>query len=118
MIELECYPLTHFPIQGPLQGVNVFEMGMEGTTLYERRMSELVAAQDRSIRCIQAELRETRRRFNELQCAVEPYVRMGQVPHGMLYGPNDYTQHEVAPLLDFPPNTTHEMVAICHIWLQ
>ena len=73
-------------------------MGMEGTTLYERRMFELVAAQDRSIRCIRAELRETRRRFNELQRAVEPYVRMGQVPHGVLYGPNDYTPHEAAPL--------------------
>ena len=52
VIELERYPFTHFPIQGPLQDVNVFEMGMEGTTLYERRMFELVAAQDRSLRCI------------------------------------------------------------------
>ena len=52
VIELERYPFTHFPIQGPLQGVNVFEMGTEGTTLYERRMFELVAAQDRSLRCI------------------------------------------------------------------
>ena len=71
---------------------------MDGTTLYERRMFELVAAQDRSLRCIRAELRETRRRFNGLQRAVEPYVRMGQVPHGVLYGPNDYTPHEAAPL--------------------
>jgi hypothetical protein len=103
VIELELYPFTHFPIQRPLQGVNVFEMGMEVATLYERRMSELVAAQDRSIRCIRAELRETRHHFNELQRAVEPYVRMGQVPHGVLYGPNDYTPHEAAPLeLRFP----------------
>ena len=98
VIEMERYPFTHFPIQGPLQGVNVFEMGMEGTTLYERRMFELVAAQDRSIHCIRAELRETRRCFNGLQRAVEPYVRMGQVPHGVLYGPNDYTPHEAAPM--------------------
>jgi len=98
VIELERYPFTHFPIQGPLQGVNVFEMGMDGTTLYERRMFELVAAQDRSLRCIRAELRETRRCFNGLQRAVEPYVRMGQVPHGVLYGPNDYTPHEAAPM--------------------
>jgi hypothetical protein len=103
VIKLEHYPFTHFPIQGPLQGVNVFEMGMEDATLYERRMSELVAAQDRSIHCIRAELRETRRRLSELQCAVEPYVRMGQVPHGVLYGPKDYTPHEAAPLeLRFP----------------
>ena len=28
---------------------------------------------------------------------------MGQVPHGVLYGPNDYTPHEAAPLeLHFP----------------
>ena len=34
---------------------------------------------------------------------MEPYVLMGQVPHGVLYGPNDYTPHEVAPLeLRFP----------------
>jgi len=77
VIELERYPFTHFPIQGPLQGVNVFEMGMDGTTLYERRMFELVTSQDRSLRCIRAELRETRRCFNGLQRAVEPYVRMG-----------------------------------------
>ena len=78
-------------------------MGMEGTTLYERCMFELVAAQYRSLRCIRAELGDTRRRFNGLQRAVEPYVRMGQVPHGVLYGPNDYTPHEAAPLeLRFP----------------
>ena len=34
---------------------------------------------------------------------MEPYVRMGQVPHGVLYEPNDYTPHEAAPLeLHFP----------------
>ena len=78
--------------------MNVFEMGMEGTTLYERRMFKLVAAQDRSLHCIRAKLRETRHHFNGLQCAVDPYVRMGQVPHGVLYGPNDYTPHEAAPM--------------------
>ena len=103
VIELERHPFTHFPIQGPLQGVNVFEMGMGGASLYERRMSELVAAQDRSLYCIRAELRETRRRFNELQRTVDMYVRMGRVPQDVLYGPNDYTPHEAAPLeLRFP----------------
>ena len=34
---------------------------------------------------------------------MELYVRMGQVPQSVLYGPNDYTPHEVAPLeLRFP----------------
>ena len=81
----------------------MFEMGMGGASLYERRMSELVAAQDRSLRCIRAELRETRRRFNELQCTMDMYVRMGRVPQDVLYGPNDYTLHEAAPLeLRFP----------------
>ena len=84
----------------------MFEMGMGGASLYERRMSELVAAQDRSLRCIRAELRETRRRFNELQRAVEMYVRMGRLPQDVLYEPNDYTPHEVAPIgasLSFSP---------------
>ena len=31
------------------------------------------------------------------------YVRMGRVPQDVLYGPNDYTPHEAAPLeLHFP----------------
>ena len=41
--------------------------------------------------------------INELQRTVDMYVRMGRVPQDVLYGPNDYTPHEAAPLeLRFP----------------
>ena len=63
---LEVYPFTHFPIQGFPHGVNTFERIQVGDVMYDRRMSELVRAQDRMIRCFRAELMETRRRYNVL----------------------------------------------------
>ncbi|CAO2168954.1 unnamed protein product [Urochloa humidicola] len=49
------------------------------------------------MRCLRAELRETRRRLNELQHGVEQYIRMGRVSPNVLYGPNDHTVQEIAP---------------------
>ncbi|CAO2171635.1 unnamed protein product [Urochloa humidicola] len=95
--ELWLPPFQHFPIQSIQPGVNLFNQPPVGAPLYERRMSELVRAQDRSMRCLRAELRETRRRFNELQHGVEQYIRMGRVSPNVLYGPNDHTVQEIAP---------------------
>lgn len=55
--ELWMLPFHHFPIQGPQLGLNEFNIAPVGAPLYERRMSELVRVQDRSMRCLRAELR-------------------------------------------------------------
>jgi hypothetical protein len=93
--ELWMPPFQHFPMRGPQPGVNVVDIAPVGAPLYERRMSELVRAQDHNMRCLRWELRETRRRLNELQHAVEPYVRIGHVQEHVLYA-NDATVHEEA----------------------
>ncbi|CAL4942068.1 unnamed protein product [Urochloa decumbens] len=108
--ELWLPPFQNFPIQCIQSGVNLFNQPPVGAPLYERRMSELVKAQDRHMRCLRAELRETRRRFNELQHSVDMSVRMGRVSPNVLYGPNDHTVQEIAPEeLTYPmlENLTH-----------
>ncbi|KAJ1264963.1 hypothetical protein BS78_08G040900, partial [Paspalum vaginatum] len=97
VMELDHYPFSHFPIQSPEQGVNSFEMVLGDATLYERRMSELVQAQDLMIRCLTYELGETRSRYNRLQHFVEPFVRMGLGNPNVLYGATDRTPYELAP---------------------
>jgi hypothetical protein len=54
-----------------------------------------VRAQDRSMRCLHWELRETRCCLNELQHTIEPYVRTGRVQEHVLYA-NDASMHEEA----------------------
>ncbi|WP_284123636.1 hypothetical protein, partial [Klebsiella pneumoniae] len=76
-MELDQYLFSHFPVHSSEQGVNSFEMVLGDATLYERRMSELVQAQDRMIRCLTYELGETRSRFLRLQLSVKPLMRMG-----------------------------------------
>ncbi|CAL4913301.1 unnamed protein product [Urochloa decumbens] len=95
--ELWLPPFQNFPIQSIQPGVNLFNQPPVSAPLYERRMSELVKAQDRHMRCLRAELRETRRRFNELQHSVDMSVRLGRVPSHVIYGPNDHTVQEMAP---------------------
>ncbi|KAJ1256642.1 hypothetical protein BS78_K337600 [Paspalum vaginatum] len=97
VMELDRYPFSHFPIHSPEQDVNYFDVVMEDATLYERRMSEMVQAQDRMIRCLTYELGETRRRYNHLQRSMEPLVRMGLGNRNALYGAGDGTPHELAP---------------------
>ncbi|KAJ1262424.1 hypothetical protein BS78_09G106500 [Paspalum vaginatum] len=104
VMELDSYPFSHFPIQSPEQGVNSFEVVLGDATLYERRMSELVQAQDRMIHCLTYELEETRYRFNLLQCSVEPMARMGLGNFNVLYGAGDGTPYELAPpSFRYPP---------------
>ncbi|KAJ1280278.1 hypothetical protein BS78_04G219100 [Paspalum vaginatum] len=104
VMELDSYPFSHCPIQSPEQGVNSFEVVLGDATLYERRMSELVRAQDRMIRCLTYELEETRCRFNLLQRSVEPMARMGLGNFNVLYGAGDGTPRELAPpSFRYPP---------------
>jgi hypothetical protein len=58
-------------------------------------MSELVSVLDSNRRYLRWELRETRRRLNELQHAIEPYVRTRHVQEHVLYA-NDATVQEEA----------------------
>jgi hypothetical protein len=90
--ELWMPPFQHFPTRGPQPGVNVVDIAPVGAPLYERQMSELVSVLDCNMRCLRWELRETRCRLNELQHAIEPYVRTGRVQENVLYA-NDVTVH-------------------------
>ena len=80
-----------------MNGVFKFSMQIEPSTLYEKRMTELVMCQAHMIHCLEAELWTTRARFVNLQRRVEPYVRMTIVPSTVLYYPqgDDATVYEV-----------------------
>ena len=66
----------HFQKRTKMNGVFKFSMQIEPSTLYEKRMTELVMCQAHMIHCLEAELWTTRARFVNLQRRVEPYVRM------------------------------------------
>jgi hypothetical protein len=97
LAELEHSPFTHFPIYQPEYDANTFVVVPSDATLYEKRMSEMVRAQDRMIQCLKYELDVTRARLTNLQYAVEPQVRMGLMSYEVLYGAGDETPHELAP---------------------
>ena len=77
----------HFQKRTKMNGVFKFSMQIEPSTLYEKRMMELVICQAHMICCLEAELWTTRARFVNLQCQVEPYVRMTTLPSTILYYP-------------------------------
>jgi hypothetical protein len=93
--ELWMTLFQHFPTRGPQPCVNVVDIAPVGAPLYERWMSELVSVLDCNMRCLRWELSKTRRHLNELQHAIEPYVRLGPVQEDVLYA-NDTTVHEEA----------------------
>jgi hypothetical protein len=95
--ELWISPFQHFPIRGPQAGVNVVDIAPVGAPLYERRMSELVRALDHNMGCLRWELTETRRRLNELQRAIYPYVHSRRVQEHVFYDNEDVTVQEEAP---------------------
>ena len=80
-----------------MNGVFKFSMKITPSTLYEKRMMELVICQAHMICCLEAELWTTRARFVNLQHRVEPYVRITIVPSIILYYPqgDDATVYEV-----------------------
>ena len=87
----------HFQKRTKMNGVFKFSMQIEPSTLYEKRMIELVMCQAHMIHCMQAKLWTTCARFVGLQHRVEPYVMMATVPSTILYYPqgNDATIYEV-----------------------
>ena len=87
----------HFQKRTKMNGVFKFSMQIEPSTLYEKRMTELVMCEVHMIRCMEVELWTTHARFVSLQRRVEPYVRMTTVPSTILYYPqgDDATVYEV-----------------------
>ena len=97
LITLSELPFHHFPERTEMNGVFKFSMQIVPSTLYEKRMMELVMCQAHMIYCLEAELWTTRSRFVNLQRRVEPYLRMTAVSSTVLYYPqgDDATMYEV-----------------------
>jgi len=87
LVTLSKPSFQHFTERMEMNGVFKFSMQIKPSTLYEKRMMELVMCQAHMIYCMEAKLWTTRARFVILQHQVEPYVRMTTVPSTILYYP-------------------------------